>query len=111
MNASLAIIALVIILVIATITLYNSLVRLRQDVRESWSAIDTELRRRYDLIPNVVETVKGYAAHERQTLEEVVNARTSAMATGNSPQAQAQAENVLSGALRQLLPSQKIIRN
>jgi LemA protein len=82
--------------------LYNSLIRTRQHVKESWSAIDTELRRRYDLIPNLVETVKGYATHEAETLEAVVRARNTAVASNGSPDQQAQDENVLVGALRQL---------
>jgi len=81
---------------------YNKLVRLRQHVRESWSAIDTELKRRYDLIPNLVETVKGYAAHERETLQAVIDARANAVASTGSPAEQARDENVLLGALRQL---------
>lgn len=81
---------------------YNGLVRLRQHVRESWSGIDTELKRRYDLIPNLVETVKGYAAHERQTLERVIQARQQAAASNGSPAQQAADENILVGALRQL---------
>ncbi len=81
---------------------YNGLVRLRQHVRESWSGIDTELRRRYDLIPNLVETVKGYAAHERQTLERVIEARCQAADSTGTPAQQAQDENLLVGALRQL---------
>lgn len=85
--------------VIAT---YNSLVRLKNFCRESWSGIDTELKRRYDLIPNLVETVKGYAKHERETLERVVEARTRALASTGSPGAQARDENALVGTLRQL---------
>jgi len=81
---------------------YNKLVRLRQHVRESWSAIDTELKRRYDLIPNLVETVKGYAAHERETLEAVIEARARAVTSTGSPAEQARDENALVGALRQL---------
>lgn len=82
--------------------LYNKLVRLRQNVRESWSAIDTELRRRYDLIPNLVETVKGYASHEKGTLEAVIAARNAAVSNTGTPEQQAQTENVLTGALRQV---------
>ena len=83
------------------ILLYNSLVRLRQRVRNAWGQIDVQLKRRYDLIPNLVETVKGYAAHEKGTLEQVVQARTAAVAAQGAA-AQAQAENMLTGALRQL---------
>lgn len=100
----LLIVVLVVIVVIALFVagIYNRLVRLRQNVRESWSAIDTELRRRYDLIPNLVETVKGYAAHEKGTLEAVIQARNAAVNNTGTPAEQAQSENVLSGALRQL---------
>lgn len=84
------------------VALYNKLVRLRQNVRESWSAIETELRRRYDLIPNLVETVKGYASHERETLENVVKARNAAIANSGAPDSQIASENQLSGALRGL---------
>jgi len=81
---------------------YNGLVRLRQHVRESWSGIDTELKRRYDLIPSLVETVKGYAAHEQRVLEDVTKARQQAVASNGSPGQQAMDENMLVGALRQL---------
>ena len=82
---------------------YNILVRLRQHCRESWSGIDTELKRRYDLIPNLVETVRGYATHERGVLQAVVEARSRAVASTGSPRSQARDENVLVGAMRQLL--------
>ncbi len=82
---------------------YNKMVMLRQNVRESWSAIETELRRRYDLIPNLVETVKGYAIHEKSTLEEVIRARNSAVSTVGMPDAQNAANTVLSGALTKLV--------
>jgi len=80
---------------------YNSLIRRRNQVRESWSDIDVQLKRRYNLIPNVVSTVKGYASHERETLDSVTNARTQAM-NADSPQAHAQAENMLSSTLKSL---------
>ena len=97
------ILALVALMFIWAVATYNTLVRLRQHCRESWSSIDTELRRRYDLIPNLVETVKGYASHERQTLEAVVEARSRALASTGSPQSQANDENALVAALRQVL--------
>src|SRR5687767_10331672 len=90
------------VVVVIIIGMYNRLVRLRQNVRESWSAIDTELRRRYDLIPNLVETVKGYASHERETLEAVIQARNAAASNTGTPAEQVQTENMLTGALRQL---------
>jgi LemA protein len=86
------------------IIIYNSLVSNRQMVREGWSGIDVQLKRRTDLIPNLMETVKGYMGHERETLEAVVNARakaTSAAASG--PEARAKAEGELSAALGRLL--------
>ncbi len=95
--------AVPVILVIWAIAIYNTLVRLRQHIRESWSDIDTELKRRYDLIPNLIETVKGYATHERELLESVTEARTKAMASVGSPAQQAVDENQLIGAMRGLL--------
>lgn len=83
------------------IALYNGLVRLRVQCDNAWSDIDVQLKRRYDLIPNLVETVKGYAGHEKGTLEAVVQARNSAMAA-QGPAAKADAENMLTGALRQI---------
>lgn len=88
------------IVAIAAIGIYNGLVRTRNHCDESWSDIDTELRRRYDLIPNLVETVKGYAKHEQSTLEQVIQARNTAMANHGSPAAQAKDENGLVHALR-----------
>jgi len=81
---------------------YNRFVGQRQQVRNAWANIDTELRRRYDLIPNLVETVRGYAAHEREVFEEVARARSMAMSATGSPQEQAAAEGPLVAALRQL---------
>jgi LemA protein len=99
--------ALIIVIVLAVVVgylilAYNGLVRSRNQVENAWSQIDVQLKRRIDLIPNLVETVKGYAAHERETLEAVVQARQAAIAAPDTPPAQAQADNVLSGALRQL---------
>lgn len=90
--------------VVAIIGLYNSLIRLKVRVDEAWSDIDVQLKRRYDLIPNLVETVKGYAAHESQTFEKVVQARNAAMAAqaGGDAKKQAEAENVLSGTLKSI---------
>jgi len=80
---------------------YNGLVRLRNSVKEAWAQIDVQLKRRFDLIPNLVETVKGYATHERGTLEAVIQARNAA-AAATGVQEKAAAENVLTGALRQI---------
>jgi len=96
------ILAIVAVIIVWVIGMYNALIRTRQHVKESWAAIDTELKRRYDLIPNLVETVKGYASHESATLEAVIQARNTAVASTGSPQQQAQDENMLVGALRQL---------
>jgi LemA protein len=86
---------------IALVVLYNRLVRLRNRVENAWSQVDVQLRRRYDLIPNLVETVKGYASHERATFEEVTNARTRAQEARTVPE-QASAENVLTAAIGRL---------
>jgi LemA protein len=84
--------------------MYNGLVRLRNVVKNAWAQIDVQLKRRHDLIPNLVETVKGYAGHEKQTLENVTKARTQAVsASGSGPAAQAQAEGALSSALGRLM--------
>jgi LemA protein len=102
MSAStLIVIAVIVVLVVWVITIYNSLVSMRQRVNQSFADVDVQLRQRHDLIPNLVETVKGYAGHERGTLEEVVKARNAAVAA-QGPAQQAAAENMLSGALRQL---------
>jgi LemA protein len=94
-------IGVVALLVVALVLLYNNLVRLRNRVENAWAQVDVQLRRRYDLIPNLVETVKGYAAHERGTFEAVTEARTRAQAAG-TVQEQAGAENMLSQALGRL---------
>lgn len=83
------------------VAVYNGLVRSRNRVKESWSDIDVQLKRRYDLIPNLVETVKGYASHEKDALEAVISARAKAMGAQTMPE-HAQAENALSGALKSL---------
>jgi LemA protein len=95
------VLGVLVLLVVLLVGLYNSLVRLNVQCDNAWSDIDVQLKRRYDLVPNLVESVKGYAAHERGTLEAVISARNRAMsATG--PADKAQAENVLSGALKSL---------
>jgi LemA protein len=95
------VIAVVAALVVALILLYNNLVRLRNRVANAWAQVDVQLRRRYDLIPNLVETVKGYAEHERGTFEAVTEARARAQGA-QGVQDQAQAENMLSQALGRL---------
>jgi LemA protein len=95
------ILGVLLLLVSLLIGIYNSLVRLRVQCDNAWADIDVQLKRRYDLIPNLVESVKGYAAHEKGTLEAVINARNRAM-TASGPADKAQAENMLSGALKSL---------
>jgi LemA protein len=87
--------------IVAIVLTYNKLIGLRQRSEEAWSDIDVQLKRRTDLVPNLVETVRGYAAHEQNTLDQVVRARGAAV-TAQTPEARAQAENQLTGALRQL---------
>jgi len=89
------------VVVIAGITMYNSLVKLRTQAQGAWADVDVQLKRRWDLIPNLVETVKGYASHEKDTLEAVIQARNQAMAA-SGPAQQAAAENMLTGALKSL---------
>ncbi len=100
-TSTLIVLAVIIVLVLWVVAIYNGLVSMRQRVNQAFADVDVQLRQRHDLIPNLVETVKGYAAHERGTLDEVVKARSAAM-TAQGPAQQAAAENVLSGALRQL---------
>ena len=94
---------LLIVLAVAVwlVILYNGLVQLRESAEAAWSDIDVQLKRRYDLIPNLVETVKGYAKHERETLEAVIQARNQAMAA-QGPAAKAEAESQLAGTLKSL---------
>ena len=94
------VLGVIVVLVLWIIMIYNQLVAMRQRVGQAFADVDVQLKQRHDLIPNLVETVKGYAAHERGTLEEVVKARNAAM-TAQGPAQQAAAENMLSGALRQ----------
>ena len=95
------ILGVIVVIALFGITIYNRLVSLRQTVNQAWSDISVQLKQRHDLVPNLVETVKGYAAHERGTLEAVVQARNAAVSAAG-PEAQAKAENMLTGALRQL---------
>lgn len=95
------VIAIIVIIVLWAIFSYNGFVTLTQRVKEAWSDIDVQLKRRYDLIPNLIETVKGYAAHEKNVFEDVTAARTAAM-SATAPAQKAGAENQLSGALKSL---------
>jgi LemA protein len=104
MNAALGILVVVLVLALAgPLIIYNRLVHLRNLTRESWRDIDTELQRRYDLVPNLVNTVKGYAAHEQQTFEAVTAQRADAMAKSRAPDEQAPKEAALGQGVTQLL--------
>jgi LemA protein len=96
------VLAIVVVLAIAGVVSYNRFVSQKNLIKDAWANIDTELRRRYDLIPNIVETVKGYAAHEREVFENVTRARANATGATGSPAEQAAAEGPLVAALRQL---------
>jgi LemA protein len=96
-----AVVAVVVLLVLVLVGMFNRLVRLRNRAENAWAQVDVQLRKRYDLIPNLVETVKGYASHERETFEEVTRARTAAQQAQGIAQ-QAQAENTLTAALGRL---------
>jgi LemA protein len=95
------VIAVLVLLALYVIVTYNGLVKLRNRIQNAWAQIDVQLRRRYDLIPNLVETVKGYAKHERDTLEAVTQARANAI-SAQGPADQARAENMITGALKSL---------
>ena len=95
------IIAIVVVIVLYLILAYNGLVRLRNEVKNSWAQIDVQLKRRYDLIPNLIETVKGYAKHEKELLTDVTKARAQ-MANANTIQEKAKASNMLSNTLKEL---------
>ncbi len=98
--AGFIILAVVAIAIIYVVSLFNSLVKLRNQVKNAWSQIDVQLKRRHDLIPNLVETAKGYMKHERETFEAITNARSKAMSAGSVAE-KAGAENALSGAMGQ----------
>ncbi len=106
MNTTLwVIIGAIVVVALVLIFIYNSLVRLRNRLKEAWSDIDVQLKRRHDLIPNLIETVKGYAKHEKETFENVTRARSQAMQaqeSGSDTQKQAQAENMVSDTLKSL---------
>jgi len=101
MSSTVIVLAVIVVLVVWAIAVYNGLITMRQRVNQAFADIDVQLKQRHDLVPNLVETVKGYAAHERGTLDEVVKARNAAV-SAQGPAQQAAAENMLSGALRQL---------
>ncbi len=101
MTALIIVAVIVVLLILVLVFMYNRLVRDRNRVDNAWSQIDVQLKRRYDLIPNLVETVKGYAAHEKETFEQVTQARNQAM-NAEGAHDQANAENVLEGALKSL---------
>jgi LemA protein len=100
-TSAIVILGLIVVVVLWAISVYNGLVSMRQRVNQAFADIDVQMRQRHDLVPNLVETVKGYAAHERGTLDEVVKARNAAV-TAQGPAQQAAAENMLTGALRQM---------
>jgi LemA protein len=102
MSALLIVSAVIVVLVLIVIGMYNSLVQLRNQVKNAWSQIDVQLKRRHDLIPNLVETAKGYMQHERGTLENITAARSRAVAA-NSIGEKAKAESALSGAMTQFM--------
>lgn len=96
------VLCVLVVVVFFIINLYNALVRNRNEVKNAWSAIDIQLKRRHDLIPNIIETVKGYATHERETLDAVIKARQVAVASSGSVEDRAKAENALTASLRSL---------
>jgi len=100
MTALLIFLVIVIIVLFYFVSIYNALVRLRNQVKNAWSQIDVQLKRRHDLIPNLIETVKGYMTHEKETLENITNARSRAMGAGSVGE-KAKAESELSGAMSQ----------
>ena len=101
MIAVIVIVVVLVLLALYVIVTFNGLVSLRNRIENAWAQIDVQLKRRYDLIPNLVETVKGYAAHERETLDAVIQARNAGM-SAQGPHDQAEAENQITGALKSL---------
>ena len=101
MWVAIIIVAIIVVLLLVVVAMFNKLVRLRNRAENAWAQVDVQLRKRYDLIPNLVETVKGYAAHEQSTFEQVTQARTAAQ-QAQGVQQQAEAENVLTQALGRL---------
>ncbi len=101
MIIAIILIAVLVLLALYAMVSYNGLVSLRNRIENAWAQIDVQLKRRYDLIPNLVETVKGYASHERETLDAVIQARNAGM-NAQGPHDQAEAENMISGALKSI---------
>jgi LemA protein len=101
MSSFLILIVIIAVLIFVFVGIYNGLVKLRNTSEQAWSDVDVQLKRRYDLVPNLVETVKGYASHEKETFEKVVQARNQAM-QATSPEDKAQAENFLQSTLKSL---------
>jgi LemA protein len=101
MSAFLILLVIVAIVILMFVGIYNGLVKLRNTSEQAWSDVDVQLKRRYDLVPNLVETVKGYASHEKETFEKVVQARNMAM-QATSPEDKAKAENILQSTLKSL---------
>lgn len=101
MSATIILIIIAVVILLFIAVLYNRFITLRTRVKEAWSDIDVQLKRRYDLIPNLIETVKGYATHEREVFENVTKARAAAMGA-QGPAEQAEAENMLTGALKSI---------
>ena len=100
-SSTLIVLAVIVVVIVWAIAVYNGLISMRQRVNQAFADVDVQLKQRHDLVPNLVETVKGYAAHERGTLDEVVKARNAAV-SAQGPAQQAAAENMLTGALRQM---------
>jgi len=98
---TLIILAIIVVIAFLAVGMYNGLIKLRNTSEQAWSDVDVQLKRRHDLIPNLVETVKGYATHEKETFEQVVQARNQAM-NASSPEDKAQAENFLQSTLKSL---------
>lgn len=101
MSSLLILLVIIAVLIFVFVGIYNGLVKLRNTSEQAWSDVDVQLKRRYDLVPNLVETVKGYASHEKETFEKVVQARNQAM-QATSPEDKSQAENFLQSTLKSL---------
>lgn len=102
MTTTWIVLGVIVLIALIIVGMYNGLITLKNRVDEAWSDIDVQLKRRYDLIPNLVETVKGYAAHEQGTLEKVIAARNAAMSSGSDAKTKGDAENMLSGTLKSI---------